>query len=44
MYALILTCIQNGATIRMGPFQQLNYAAATQVDILYYTCEIYNTG
>lgn len=31
MFSFILNSIQKGASIRMGPFRELNYAAATQV-------------
>lgn len=31
MFEFILKRIQNGASVRMGPFRRLDYAAATQV-------------
>lgn len=36
MYALILNRIQNGASIRMGPFLKLHFAATTQVHFSKY--------
>lgn len=31
MFGLILSCVQNGAKVQIGPFAVLNYETATKV-------------